>query len=119
MTQKKGRKNLNFIMVTPKPFNKMFNTSVARQPNDLLCIVDHENNKLVQYNMTEEEYIQYRINQVREKAIDEIKNLDPLSFRLVDCIFVTDDEDDAMEGIEKLREMGDYKTQFKDIYTGY
>ena len=97
----------------------MYNLSVARQPNDLICIVDHENDKLVEYNLTEEQYIEFCANRARERAKKILENLDPRSFRIVNCIFVTDDEDDANDAIEKLREMGDYATQFKDIYIGY
>lgn len=41
---------------------------IARQPNGLLCRFSSVVDTLTHYNMTEEEYIEYRAEQAREDA---------------------------------------------------
>lgn len=47
---------------------------IARQPNGLLCRWSSVVDNITHYNMTEEEYIEYRAEEAREEARWELEN---------------------------------------------
>jgi len=47
---------------------------ICRQPNGLLCRFSTVVDTVTHYNMTDEEYIQMKMEQAREEAEDTIKN---------------------------------------------
>ena len=60
---------------------------ICRQPNGLLCRFSTVIDTVTHYNMTDEEYIQMKMEQAREDAEDVIKNyLKP--FEWIDQYFV-------------------------------
>ena len=60
---------------------------ICRQPNGLLCRFSTVVDTVTHYNMTDEEYIQYRMELARKDAEDTIKNgLSP--FRWIDKFFI-------------------------------
>ena len=60
---------------------------ICRQPNGLLCRFSTVVDTVTHYNMTDEEYIQMKMEQAREDAEDVIKNyLKP--FEWIDQYFV-------------------------------
>ena len=61
------------------------NSFVAKQPNGLYCIYSTGIDNIVEYNMTEEDYIQYMMNKAREEAtiaIEQAKPFEEVTLRL-------------------------------------
>lgn len=92
-------------------------TSIARQPNGFICIFDTESKKILAYNLTDVDYIQYRMDEARKLAQRELSEDRGIrgAFCLVEYCLTTDDEDEVQNNIETLREMGDFKVQPKDL----
>jgi len=73
---------------------------ICRQPNGLLCRFSTVVDTVTHYNMTDEEYIQMKMEQAREEAEDTIKNyIKP--FEWIDDYFV--DNNMTEEEFEQIK----------------
>ena len=78
---------------------------ICRQPNGLLCRFSTVVDTVTHYNMTEEEYIQYRMEEARKDAEDAIKNyLRPFEW-IDECFAPNNMTEEEFEQIKtKMRE---------------
>lgn len=104
-------------------------TFIARQPNGLLCRWSSVVDNITHYNMTEDEYIEYRAEQARENARWELENkprfVRPFSEILekrdrdlvLQCLgAIENPEDHTSEEIEESKaEMARLQTEFDNL----
>ncbi len=102
---------------------------IARQPNGLLCRWSSVVDNITHYNMTEEEYIEYRAKQARKDARWELENnphfVRPFSEILekrngdlvLQCLgAIENPEDYTSEEIEESKaEMARLQAEFDDL----
>lgn len=83
---------------------------IARQPNGLLCrwstIVDN----ITHYNMTEDEYIEYRAERAREDARNELKH-NPYFIRPFSEILEKRDHDLVLQCLGAIENPEDYTAE--------
>ncbi|MBD5362722.1 MAG: hypothetical protein HDR79_07740 [Bacteroides sp.] len=80
---------------------------IARQPNGLLCRWSSVVDNITHYNMTEEEYIEYRAEEAREKARWELENT-PRFIHSFSEILEKRDEDLVQQCLSVIENPEDY-----------
>ena len=80
---------------------------IERQPNGLLCRWSSVVDNITHYNMTEEEYIEYRAEEAREKARWELENT-PRFIHSFSEILEKRDEDLVQQCLSVIENPEDY-----------
>ena len=80
---------------------------IARQPNGLLCRWSSVVDNITHYNMTEEEYIEYRAEKAREDARWELEN-NPRFIHSFSEILEKRDEDLVQQCLSVIENPEDY-----------
>ena len=83
---------------------------IARQPNGLLCRWSSVVDNITHYNMTEEEYIEYRAEKAREYARWELEN-DPRFIRPFSEILEKRDKDLVLQCLGAIENPEDYTAE--------
>lgn len=83
---------------------------IARQPNGLLCRWSSVVDNITHYNMTEEEYIEYRAEKAREDARFELEH-NPRFIRPFSKILEKRDKDLVMQCIGAIENPEDYTAE--------
>ena len=82
---------------------------IARQPNGLLCRWSSVVDNITHYNMTEEEYIEYRAEVARERARRELS--DPYTIRPFSEILEKRDKDLVLQCLGAIEYPEDYTAE--------
>lgn len=89
---------------------------ICKQPNGKYCRFSTHCDTLTHYNMTEEDYVQFKMEQARVEAINTIRNnVYPFKDILSDFYPSTETKESF---IEKLKEMGASQEQINHILNG-
>lgn len=83
---------------------------IARQPNGLLCRWSSVVDNITHYNMTEEEYIEYRAEKAREDARWELEN-NPRFIRPFSEILEKRDKDLVLQCLGAIENHEDYTAE--------
>lgn len=83
---------------------------IARQPNGLLCRWSSIVDNITHYNMTEDEYIEYRAEIAREEARRQLK-YDPYFIRSFSEILEKRDHDLVLQWIGAIENPEDYTVE--------
>lgn len=83
---------------------------IARQPNGLLCRWSSIVDNITHYNMTEEEYIEYRAEKARKDARLELEN-NPHFIRPFSEILEKRDKDLVLQCLGKIENSEDYTAE--------
>lgn len=83
---------------------------IARQPNGLLCRWSSIVDNITHYNMTEDEYIEYRAERAREDARNELKR-NPYFIRPFSEILEKRDHDLVFQCISVIENPEDYTSE--------